>query len=474
MRRRAGAAAALAAALIVVVLLPEAASAHGFVGRQDLPIPRWLFGWAATAVLVISFVGLAALWPEPRLEGERRERVLLRRIPQIAEVLAGVVGIALFAVLVWAGLAGTQSTNANLAPTLVAVIFWTGIPVLSLVFGDVFAALNPWRAIGRAAGWVAGRLDGKRMPEPLPYPAAVGRWPAALLLLGFTWFELVYRGFEDPSIVAVAALGYAALMLVGMSLYGVEAWTRNGDAFAVFFGMFAALSPLHWHERRLTMRPPLAGITKLDPVPGTVALLVVAIGTTSFDGASQGPLWSDIAPWLQGRFADLGVSASGALDLAYTVGLLGMVLIIGALYRLGIMGMRSIDRTHSVRELSGCFVHSLVPIALAYMVAHYFSQLAYQGQAGIYLASDPLGRGWDLFGGADRSIDYTVVSANVIWYVQVGSLVLGHVAGLILAHDRALAVYRDPRLATRSQYWMLAVMIAFTSLGLWLLSATGG
>jgi hypothetical protein len=106
------------------------------------------------------------------------------------------------------------------------------------------------------------------------------------------------------------------------------------------------------------------------------------------------------------------------------------------------------------------------------MIAHYFSLLAYQGQAAAFLASDPLGRGWDVFGTASSTIDYTVVSANGIWYVQVGALVVGHVAGLVLAHDRALVVFRDVKRATRSQYWMLAVMVAFTSLGLWLLSSS--
>ncbi len=112
-----------------------------------------------------------------------------------------------------------------------------------------------------------------------------------------------------------------------------------------------------------------------------------------------------------------------------------------------------------------------MPIALAYVVAHYFSLLAYQGQAVAYLASDPLGDGSDLLGTASASIDYSIIDANGIWYVQVGALVLGHVAGLVLAHDRALALYRNGRDATRSQYWMLAVMVGFTSLGLWLLSA---
>jgi hypothetical protein len=134
--------------------------------------------------------------------------------------------------------------------------------------------------------------------------------------------------------------------------------------------------------------------------------------------------------------------------------------------------MRSVDRDHLPAALARRFVHSLVPIAIAYVVAHYFSLLMYQGQAMAYLVSDPLGNGSDLFGTAARTIDYSLVSATGVWYVQVGALVLGHVAGLALAHDRALVVYDDdPRDATRSQYWMLAVMVAFTSLGLWLLSA---
>ena len=222
------------------------------------------------------------------------------------------------------------------------------------------------------------------------------------------------------------------------------------------------------------MRPLLSGVTRLDPLPGTVAVLVVAIATTTFDGASEGPLWTDAALWIQERLLDLGLSASGALDVAYALGLLLAVLLVAVLYHLGIRGMETVDRSHSRGELAGRFVHSLVPIALAYMVAHYFSQLVYQGQAAVFLASDPLGRGWDLFGGADRAIDYSVLTANGVWYVQVGSLVLGHVAGLVLAHDRALVVFRDARRATSSQYWMLAVMIAFTSLGLWLLSAANG
>ena len=469
--RQVAIAAALAGAAVAVV--PEAAIAHGLVGRQDLPIPRWLFAWGAAVVLVVSFVALAVLWPKPRLEQARERRVV--GVPAALEALCGLVGIALFAVVVWAGLAGSQTGTANLAPTFIYVLMWVGIPFVSVLLGDVFAAFNPWRALARAVAWVAGRAGGERLPQPIGYPQAIGRWPAAIGILAFAWVELVYVNRDDPSTLAVLALLYAAVQLLGMSVYGIEAWTRNADPFAVYFRLFSMLAPLHWRERTLFRRPALAGAPRLDPVPGTVALLCVMIGSTSFDGFSQGDLWTGtngIAPELQARFVNLGFSQGTALQITFTLGLLLMVGLIASLYRLGVMGMGTIGGGHRAAELSRRFAHSLIPIALAYVVAHYFSLLVYQGQALASLASDPLGDGSDLFGTAAANVDYTVIGATSIWYVQVAALVLGHAAGLTLAHDRALIVFRRVRDATRSQYWMLAVMVAFTSLGLWLLSAS--
>jgi hypothetical protein len=469
-RRRLGVSAALA--LGVALALPASALAHGLVGKQDLPIPRWLFAWAAAVVLVVSFVALAVLWPRPRLEGARERAVL--RVPAVLEALCGALGVAAFVATVWAGFAGSQTATANLAPTVVYVVFWVAIPFATLLLGDIFAAFNPWRAAARGAAWFYAR--GRRGGEPptaLAYPPWLGRWPAALGILAFAWVELVYVNKDDPSQLATMALLYAAVQLVGMSLYGIDAWSRNADAFGLYFRLFSMLSPLHWRARTLYVRPPLSGAPSLDARPGTVALLCTMIGTVSFDGLSQGSLWTGqggIAPELQQRFINLGFSGELALEITFTIGLLAMVGVISGLYRLGVLGMRSIGRGDAA-ELSRRFVHSLIPIALAYVVAHYFSLLMYQGQAMAFLVSDPLGDGSNLFGTATATINYNLVGANGVWYVQVFALVLGHAAGLTLAHDRALVVYDRPRDATRSQYWMLAVMVAFTSLGLWLLSA---
>jgi hypothetical protein len=471
MHRRRLLALLLVAAGLMLVTAPEPALAHGLVGREDLPIPKWLFGWAAAAVLVASFVGLAVLWPRPRLEQPAERRVA--GVPRLLDPLAGAIGVALFALVVYAGFAGDQTTTNNLAPTVVFVLFWVGLAVVTPIFGDVFMALNPWRAIARAVGWVAGRVSRGALPTPMAYPAKLGRWPAAIGILAFAWVELVYSGRGDPSNLAVLALVYAAVQFVGMSLYGIDTWNRYGDGFGVYYGLFARISPLRWSREGLFVRKPLSGLTTLDVVPGTVALLCVIIGTTSFDGFSGGPAWAEIAPQLTDLFRTIGFGQSTALELAFTVGLGAAVLIVAGLYRLGVLGMQSVDprATTPTSELAGRFAHSLVPIGLAYAIAHYFSLLAYEGQRVAYLVSDPLGTGASIFGTSSATVDYAWISATGIWYVQVAALVLGHVAGLVLAHDRALVSFGDTRIATRSQYWMLAVMIAFTSLGLWLLSA---
>ncbi len=458
---------ALALAAGATLALPAAASAHGIVGKQALPVPTWLFAWAAAVVLVASFVGLALLWREPLLD-RVRERPLVK-VPLVLEMLAGALGIAAFAICVYAGLRGVQNVQANILPTVVFVHFWVGIPMLSLLFGDVFGAFNPWRAFGRAIGWVVGRIG--QPVAPLAYPARLGRWPAALGILFFAWVELVYTNRSDPSTLAIMALAYAALQLVGMSLYGERQWTRNADAFGVYFGLFGRLAPIQWRERRAFLRAPGTAVIGLDTVAGTLALVLISIGTTSFDGLTQGTAWTDIAEDLISFFRDLGLGTDKPIEAAFTLGLVVMVVLVSVFYRLGIAGMRTADRERRLPRLAQEFAPTLVPIALAYVVAHYFSLLAYSGQAIAYLASDPLGHGSNLLGTADATIDYGWISANAIWYVQVGALVIGHVTGLALAHEKALRLYPDPQAATRSQYWMLTVMVGFTMLALWLISA---
>jgi hypothetical protein len=453
---------------------PASAFAHsGLSQRQNLPIPDWLFAWAAAAVLVVSFGALAVLWPQPRLE-----KVSWRPLPwglgralgsRVVDVACGTIGVALLVLTIVGGCVGVNTGADNFAPAFILIIFWVGLVFVSLLFGDVFRAFSPWRAIGRATGAILGR----RAPAPRAYPEKLGRWPAAAVLLIFPWIELVGKWDSVPRTLVSAALGYTVITLAAQAVWGTETWTRRGEGFAVYFNFFSRISPFETRDRVVGLRPPLAGLPKLDPVPGTVAVVVIMIGTVTFDGLSQGPLWNDLLPDLVDFFTGIGFGAVGAEKMAGTLGLLFGVGLIGGFYQLGIEGVRSVGGNMTTDYLRKTFIHTLVPIAAVYVLAHYLTYFVYDGQRILYLASDPFGQGWDIFGTAARGVDYSVLSQNGAWYLEVAFVVIGHVAALTLAHDRALKIYGQAKLAVRSQYWMLGVMVGFTSLALWLLVNAG-
>jgi hypothetical protein len=456
------------ALLAAGAIAPPGASAHGISGRASLPVPAWLFAWAAAIVLVISFVLLSTLWSRPRLQDEHERR--LCAWPPALQVPGGAVGIALFALVVYAGYEGVPYYTSNFDPTFIFVIFWVGIPVSSALLGNWFAAFSPWRASARGVRWVGRRAHIEWHP-PLVYPRWLGRWPVVAGLVCFGWLELVYHNHNDPSILASLSLAYFALMLLGMALFGIERWSERGDAFGGYFSLLSRLSSLNARDGALWLRRPLSGVASLSEEPGTVALVLVIIGVTTFDGASNGVVWTTLQPHVQSFFSGLGLGGVPSDELADSVGLLLAIVVVACFYWVGILGMRSVSRRFGAGQLAHSFAHTLVPIGFAYVLAHYFSLLVWQGQAIGYLASDPLGDGSNFLGTAHWHINYNVINSTGIWYVQVLALVIGHVSGLTLAHDRAIALYRSGQEAVRSQYWMLVVMVGFTSLGLWLLSA---
>jgi hypothetical protein len=454
--------------------------AHALVARQDLPIPAWLFAWGASIVLIVSFFALSAAWREPRFESERWRplgaAVSRALLGLSAQILCGAIGVFLLGVSVYAGLRGTEAPDRNFALTFIFVTCWLGFPVLSVVFGNVFKPFNPWRAIGRAVGGAFEAIAGQRFAH-LPYPEGLGRWPAAAGLVAFVWLEIVYGvsgGVAvgvSPHAVGVAALVYSGYTLAMMAVFGTEEWGERGEVFSVYFGMFSRLGSLGVSEGRLGVRRPFSAATRWATVPGSLAVVIASIGTTSFDGAQEGafkgPLESTFK-WL----LDRSLQPTTALRLTDTLFMAIAILGVTLVYLIGVRGMASVQGAPPMRKLLTGFAHTLIPIAFAYLLAHYFSLFVFQEQAQFtYLLSDPLGTATtDLFGTVSGGIDFKVLSSNAIWYVQVGALVVGHVIALTLAHDRATAYWGDYRQAARSQYWMLAVMVAFTCFGLYLLS----
>jgi hypothetical protein len=255
-----------------------------------------------------------------------------------------------------------------------------------------------------------------------------------------------------------------------MALFGVDRWHERGETFSVYFGMFATISPFELRDGRLGRRRVFERTTGWALIPGSLAIVLIAIGGTTFDGAQEGALNGAITSTFE-SLADGGMSPLAALRLTNTIYFAGSLLVVAGIFWAGIQGMRIVATGRSARELGRLFAHAFIPIALAYLVAHYFSLVAFQEQAQFtFLLSDPLGDGSDIFGTAGSAIDYTLIGATAIQWVQFASIVVGHAVALAIGHDRALATFGNSRDASWSQIWMLAVMLIFSTLGLYLLS----
>ena len=430
----------------------DPAAAHGLGSRTDLPLPIWMFAYGAAAALLISFAGLAVFWRSARLEGGGGGRVILEpgRLTRVLALAARAIGLALFVLLVAAAAFGDVDTIENIAPVFIYVVFWVGLTLISALIGDLWRVVSPFDTLAAILERVAG-------PDRQLAPYRFGRWPAVAGLTGFVWLELVYPYRAEPRTLAAAVGLYTVAVLLATLRWGRD-WLRQGEAFTVLFDLLANMAPLYGDEEgRIRLRPPLTGLVGLKPDAATQAVVIVALGSTSFDGLSRTRFWVDLTrnldTWPNTLLATVGlVWATSIVTLAFV----GAMRVTGRLQR----------RRHP--ELSAAFVHSLVPIAFAYALAHYFSLMVFEGQSALALASDPLGRGWNLFGTAGNPVDFTAVSAATIAYVQAAGIIAGHVAGVVVAHDRALVLFPH-REATRSQYPLLAAMVVFTVGGLALL-----
>lgn len=423
-------------------------------------------------MLIVSFVLLGALWQTPQLE--RRSSGLelgggfSRLVLEPVRIVVQAVSVVMFVVVLAAALVGSRDPFANIAPTWVYVVFWLGLPLLSLLFGNVWRALSPWRAIADAFVWVWERLGREARPLAI-YPERYGRYPGALALFAFVALELCYSNPSNPRALAFAIALYSYVALFGMVAFGRETWTTRGEGFAILFAYIARIAPLVSREGRIRLRLPLTGLAGAEPVPGSVVFLAVALGSVGFDGYSRTTTWQNLVARVESPYI---LNRPGTGELLVTgLNLLGLVTAITIVLVAFLTACAVARSTVSApRPLAPEFVLSLVPIALVYAVAHYFSLFVIQGQFVAPLLSDPFGKGWDLFGTAGVQPNLGVLGPNTIWYVQATSLVLGHVVGLAVAHDRAVAIFRDRGDALRSQYAMLALMVLYTVGGLWLLS----
>src|SRR5215217_3928101 len=486
-------------ALVFLVGLPPQAFAHGLGQSQNLPLPFWLYLFAAAAVVLVSFVQIGVLVGEhhalslyPRFD--LLQIRFLRALATNKPLLFGVrlLSVALFLLVILSGLFGVQAPSTNFAPTFVWIIWWVGLSFFTAFVGNIWPLVSPWRVLFEWAEGLARRLGAQKgLNLDVRYPEEWGIWPALALFALFVWIENVFEGSATPIYIALFIILYSTFTWSNMLLFGKEPWLRRGEAFSVYFGILGRFAPTEVRvtdpevckqcsaacydaeggcvncyecfaqapvkDRELNLRPPAIGLSFAErATPDRLVFVVFLLASVTYDSLLGTPPWAEL---------------ERLTAVTPTLGLIEVPLVFLTVY-LGFvkLGQLLSEGQVSFGRLAGAYVYSLVPIAIAYLVAHYYTLLIIQGQAIIALLSDPFGRGLDLFGTARYEVNVGLIGADTVWYSQIGLIVAGHVLAIYLAHVATLRLVRSPRLQNRMQYPMLVLMICYTVFSLWILS----
>jgi hypothetical protein len=402
--RRTSAALALPAALLAdLVLSARPAAAHNVSGGA-LPAPSWLLGWFGAICVLGAAVALRTSWPKPRLASGVDEAA----VPPAGASRAGhLVGLALLGLVVTAAVEGPDEPAVNIAPLALYPMWWVGLPVLCFLLGDLLAALNPWEPLVAVAERAVGPERARAWRAPAP------AWTAAAFLFAAAWFLFAYHRPGSPRAVAVFLVAYSVAAVVGGLRWGRD-WLRTGEG-------FGGLS--HAAGRVLHRRG--------DPAaPGLLPLVAVWVGATAYHGLSNTTWWVDVEGATEG-WTRTAISTLGLLWLTVGAGALAFAAV-------RVLADRA-DR--GVIDGAAVLGVALVPLALAWFVAYELTFTVLDGQNFFILLSDPIGRGWDLFGTAHNDYNYRVLTAGWVRWVQLAALLVGHAAAVVLAHDGAIGLF---------------------------------
>lgn len=499
--------------VLATVLFLRPTFAHGFGERYDLPLPLSLFVIAGAAAVVLSFL-VVAVFLRGNAIHRSYPRYNLLRAPVVGRLLSTPVitaplqflSVLLTAYVIIGGLIGTERAALNPAPAALYVGFWVGLSFFTALFGNLWALVNPWKVVwGFAETVTATFAPGQNLSRHLPYPQRWGQWPAVLVFAGFAILETVIAGAAGPRALGWILVGYTLYNFAGMYLFGRDTWLRNAEGFTVVYGFMSRfsitetrVSPSNcadcstdgrcateghdWvdcyerynlaepSEREFNLRPFCVGLNRLgDVTPAAVCFVILLLSTVSFDGLSATSEWVIFSTQFLLQFPRNGGY------LANLVGVVGLPIVFGILYVATCRAMMTLTGPYTADSpdfgnLARSFVFSLLPIALAYHYAHFLGFLLINGQRFIVLASDPFGWGWDLFGTADAIINIGILSPVFIWYFSISAIVVGHIAGVYLAHVQAVRLFPDRRAALISQVPMLVLMVCYTCASLWIIS----
>jgi hypothetical protein len=450
--------------------------AHGIGGSKDLPIPTELAVAGAVAALTISFTVLAVAWRSPRYDAATSGRPAPAWLSRAVDapaflVVTRTVGFAIFAFAAMAAILG-QDRLTNPIFGIFYVWWWVGLVPLSLLLGPVYKALSPVRTINAGFARISGTDPDKGV---FAYPERLGYWPAAFGLFAFVWLELVYPHSTELGPVRLWCAAYVAAMLLGGALFGSRFYER-GDPFEVYSTLVGKLSV--WGRRepevgsevgpgdqqgRLVVRSPLANLDTVEARPGLVAVAAVLFGSTAYDSFQDSSIW---IRFIQG---DETISGSRDLvDVANNLALLSFCVGVGLVFAAGTM-LSTVGPGTRRRDLPDRFGHSIVPIIVGYIVAHYLTYLVEYGQQTLVQVSDPLSNGSDWFGTADLEPSYWFTyHPTLLASLKVLAVIVGHIVGVVAAHERAVRLLPRQHQLT-GQLPLLVAMIAFTVGGLLLL-----
>lgn len=464
---------------------PGHALGHGFGEGFALTIPVWLWLTGAALSLALSFAAVIDFVPRTleRVDYPVFRLVVVHGLARsAARWLLALVRVALLVVLaltIAAGLFGTPEPGRNLAPTMFWVVFWVGTAFLSAVLGGFWTHWNPLCALYDGAAFLWSRISTRPFGFERAFPAWLEAWPAVLLMLVFAWGEHVWSQAALPFALGVALLAYIFLSLAGMLVFGRDRWLEHGEIFSIVFSLFARVAPFETRRsnepgvatRALYLRVPGSGLLALDVASRAMTVFIVLIlALTSFDGLITTPAWSAFAEQVTAAGLPAPLVGTGLTTLAMialpALFLLACRACAACMRYLGAPTGRGQDTGELVRR----FVPTLIPIAVAYHVAHYVTLLVGDGPRVVSLLSDPLGRGWNLLGTATWSPELAALEARTWWAMVVGVVVAGHVLAVYLAHIVALDVFKNRRRAILCEIPMVLLMIVYTVSSLWIMA----
>lgn len=436
---------------------PVGVLAHGLGGSSDLPIPYTYALIGAAWALTFTFAVVALAWRRPRFDPDKPGRPLPQWVTTAvdAPVTRWAVAAAGLLFAAWVAMAALfGKPEGNPLPGVFYVLMWVGLVAASLAIGPVWRAISPVRTVYRL-------FRKARVPSGRGYPERLGYWPAAFGLFAFVWLELAS---PDPGSVGAIKLWlwvYIVVTLTGALVCG-DRWFGRADPFEVYSVVASRFSPLRRNAAggRIEIGNPFDHLPSLPVRPGTVTVLAVLLGSTAFDSFSAMPGWRNVV--------DRQTDSAATATLMRTAGLLVFIAVVVVTFWFAARATGGVDK-NTRNRLPGLMAHSLIPIVLGYVFAHYLSYLIERGQQAVIDLADPLGRGWNLFGLGNAEVNYVLsLHPSVLATIKVCCVVGGHVAGVIAAHDRALRILPSGYQLT-GQLAMMLVMVGYTFTGLYLL-----